>query len=489
MTFLLYLLAATGCLTCRQAPIGAQIHIRLTSAIGSYGSRTGAPIRAVVIAPVMVDGATVVPAGSIVAGRVKSVKRVGLGIMRETAALGLEFNTLILPDDRMLRISAQLAQVDNGRERVGRDGVIHGVRSTGSLCYRVSGYVRTALQWEVHADVAVWFIKTLLVQLPEPELYYPAGVEMTLSLMKPLVFEPPNGDEETTPELTRVERVNLQPLVEEMPYRSYAVRKRPSDLVNLLFIGSRKELSTAFAAAGWVEPHPRSMRSRLAHIRAVGEGHGYRNAQMSALLVNEKPSDMSWEKGFNDLSKRHHIRLWKQPEDWHGREIWLGAATRDVDYAYFRSGQTFTHRVQQDIDQERKKIENDLTFTSCVESVDYLERPGVPRSARNSTGDPMTTDARLAVIRLNDCSAPRLSTESSDDLPLAAHGSKMQRFVRREIMSMRNDLIRTNTYYRAYEGVRWIIEAMVRKHRQHHPEPSAPQVLERAQKIEAKPAS
>src|SRR5258708_14081644 len=145
MTFLLYLLAATGCLTCRQAPIGAQIHIRLTSAIGSYGSRTGAPIRAVVIEPVMVDGATVVPAGSIVAGRVKSVKRVGLGIMRETAALGLEFNTLILPDDRMLRISAQLAQVDKGRERVGRDGVIHGYRSTRSLWYRVSGYVRSAL--------------------------------------------------------------------------------------------------------------------------------------------------------------------------------------------------------------------------------------------------------------------------------------------------------------------------------------------------------
>ncbi|GAC1469423.1 MAG: hypothetical protein PVSMB1_17920 [Gemmatimonadaceae bacterium] len=432
------------------------------------------------------------PPGSILAGRVKSVKRVGFGIMRETASLGLEFNTLILPDDRMLRISTLLAQVDNGRERVGGDGVIHGVRSTGSLCYRVSGYIRTALQWEVHADIAVWFIKTLLVQVPEPELYYPAGVEMTLSLMKPLTFEPSGGDDEATPALTRVERVNLEPLVEELPYRSYAVRNRPSDLVNMLFIGTHEQLSTAFAAAGWVEPHPhpRSMRSRLAHIRAVTEGRGYGNAQMSALLVNEKPADMSWQKGFNDLSKRHHIRLWKQPEHWHGREIWLGAATRDVDYAYFRPGQTFTHRVQQDIDQERNKVETDLAFTSCVESVDHLERPGVPRNARNSTGDPMTTDARLAIIRLNDCSAPRLSTETTDDLPLVAHGNKIQRFVRREIMSMRSDLIRTNMYYRAYEGARWIIEAMIRRRRQHREEPSVPRVvLEGAQKIEAKPAS
>jgi hypothetical protein len=491
MSLLLYVLATAGCLACRQAPVGTQVHIRLTSAIGSFGSRAGSPLRALVIAPVVVNGETVVPAGSVVAGRVKSAKRVGYGIVRETAAISLEFNTLILPDNRMLTIAAQLAQVDNGRERVGRDGVIHGVRSTGSLCYRVSGYIRTALQWEVHADVAVWLIKTLLVQVPEPEIYYPAGVEMTLSLTKPLMYPVPDGEEEeATPRLTRVERVNIEPLVEQLPNRSFAVSSRPSDLVNVLFIGSRKQLSTAFAAAGWEEPHPPSMRRRLAQIRAASEGLGYRHAEMSSLLVNEMAPGMAWEKGFNDLSKRHHIRLWKQPESWHGQELWVGAATRDIDYAYFRPGQALTHRVQKDIDQERDKIVNDLAFTSCVESVDWVERPGVPRSTHNSTGDPMTTDTRLAVVRLNDCSAPRLSTESTDDLPLAAHGGKLQRFVRREILSMKSDLIRTNIYYRAYEGARWVIEAMIRRHRRHQAEPPIPRVdLERAQNLEAKPVS
>ena len=493
MNLLLYVLAMTGCLTCRQAPIGAQFHIRLTSAIGSYGSRAGVPIRAVVIAPVVVNGETVVPAGSVVAGRVGSVRRVGYGIMRETATLNLVFDTLIFPGDRMRPISAQLVQVDNGRERVSRDGVIHGVRSTGSLCYRISGYIRTALQWEVHAAVATWFIKTLLVQVPEPEIYYPAGVEMTLRLTKPLSYPPPEGEEDTTPVLTRVERVNLEPLVEQLPSRSVAVSNRkPSDLVNVLFIGSRKQLSTAFAAAGWVEPNPTSMRSRLAQLRAASENRGYRNAGMSSLLVNEMAPGMSWQKGFNDLSKRHHIRLWKQPEAWHGQEIWVGAATRDVDYAYFRPGQALTHRVQMDIDQERDKIVNDLAFTSCVASVDRLERSGIPRSTRNSTGDPMTTDTRLAVVRLNDCHAPRLSTETTDDLPLPAHGGKLQRFVRREILSMRSDLLRTNMYYRAYEGARWLIEAAIRRHRRRQLErfPAPPPVvLQRAQNVEPKPAS
>lgn len=487
---LLYVLAMTGCLACRQAPTGTQVHIRLTSAVGSYGSKAGSPLRAVVIAPVAVNGETVIPAGTVIAGRVKSTKRVGLGIVRETATLGLEFNTLILPDNRMLPISTQLVQVDNGRERVDRYGVIHGVRSTGTLCYRVSGYIRTALQWEVHADVAVWLIKTLLVQVPEPEIYYPAGVEMTLSLTEPLMYPAPMEEEETTPHLTRVERVNIEPLVEQLPNRSFAFSKRPSDLVNVLFIGSRKQLSAAFAAAGWVEPQAPSMRGRLAQIRAAAESRGYRGAEMSSLWVNKMAPDMSWQKGFNDLSKRHHIRLWKQPESWHGQELWVGAATRDVDYAYFRPGQTLTHRVQKEIDQERDKIVNDLDFTTCVASVDRLERSTVPRDTHNSTGDPMTTDARLAVIRLNECDAPRLSTESTDDLPLPMHGGKVQRFVRREILSMKSDLIRTNIYYRAYEGARWIVEAMIRRHRRHQGEPPAPRLdLERAQNLEAKPAS
>jgi hypothetical protein len=46
------------------------------------------------------------------------------------------------------------------------------VRSTGTLSYRFSGYIRAALAWEIHARIALWAIKTLIVQVPEPEIYY-----------------------------------------------------------------------------------------------------------------------------------------------------------------------------------------------------------------------------------------------------------------------------------------------------------------------------
>jgi len=487
MNFLLHLLLAAGLMTSRQAQPGTQLHIRLTTAVGSYASRTGTPLQAILIAPVTMGGETLLPAGAIVSGTVKSVKRVGWGIVHETAALGLDFTSLTLAEDYVFPISTRVERVDNGRERVGRDGVIHAARSTSSLCYRASGYIRTALSWEIESQLAMWFVKTLVVQVPEPEIYYPAGVELTLTLTRPLLLSAPAESDQPAPRLTQVERVNIDPLVEELPYRTYSpYSNRPSDIVNLLFLGSREEVSTAFLAAGWVQAQRSSFRSGFSNIRAVAEGNGYSRAPMSSLLVNHATQDMSWEKGLNDASKRHHIRLWKLPETWHGRELWVAAATQDVDFAFFRPGHKLTHMVDRNIDGERSKVVNDLVFTGCVDAVEWMERPGVPHNASNATGDLMSTDARLALIGLNRCVAPRLATETIDESLLAVHGGKVQRFIRREILSMRSDLLRTNVYYRGYEGTRWVIEAAIRRHRRRslepYPAPSGPPArLERAE--------
>jgi hypothetical protein len=189
---------------------------------------------------------------------------------------------------------------------------------------------------------------------------------------------------------------------------------------------------------------------------------------MSALLLNDSEADMSWQKGLNDMSKRHHIRIWKQPQMWDGQEVWAGAATRDIDFAYMHHGSAMTHRIDGNIDQERDKIAYDLAFTSYVDVLDWQERSSLPGVTRNGTGDLMSTDKRLAIVRLRDCETPRLSTDTEEMDSLPVHGRVGQRFVRREILSMRNDIVRNNVYWRGYEGVRWIV-TNVRK-RNHAPE-------------------
>lgn len=467
-----YALLALNLIAMRQAPPGAQLHIRLTSAVSSYASRAGDPVTAVLIAPVSggfggsFPGQIVLPPGSVIAGVVKSVQRVGLGLKHENAAFDLEFTSVTLPNGDRLPIASRVIEVDTGREQVASDGSIRGARSTSSLSYRTSGYIRTVLQWQPHLAAASWAIKTLVLQVPEPELYYPAGVELTLALMKPLVVPPgavPEDDSalDSRPALSGDASARLAQVAVAMPARTHTVslsrpaRNRPSDLTNLLLIGSRQELTAAFEAAGWEQPDSSGMRTNIRRIRAVAEGHGDNTAPMSLLAVEGSAPDMAWQKGFNDVSKRHHVRIWKQPETWQGRETWVAAATRDIDFAYLRPGRPITHKIDENIDQERDKVVNDLVFTSCAELLESYERPDVPAVTRNATGDPMKTDTRISVVEVQECSPPS-NLNPSDGPALQPRGRGIQRFVRREILSLRSDLLRENLYWRTYEGIRWI---------------------------------
>ncbi len=452
-----YALLALNLLATRQLSPGAQLHIRLTTPISSYASRTGDRVDAVLIAPVVSNGEIVFPAGSLVSGKLKSVQKVGFGLVHELAGFDLKFTSIATPDDQRFSLPARVQEVENARERLTRDGGIRGDRPTGSLAYRTGGYIRAAITWDIHAALAVWAVKTLLVQVPEPEIYYPAGVELTLALTGPMLT--PEPQQPPAPSLAGDDRVRMDALLAVLPMRTYAAySNRPSDLINVMFIGSRDDLATAFEAAGWIEPQQASLRTNIRSIRAVADGHGDSTAPMSDLLVEDQKADMSWQKSFNAVSKRHHIRIWKQPATWNGRQVWIGAATHDIDFAFWRPGTAMTHKIAENVDEERDKVVNDLLFTSCASVLETPERFEIPTFTRNATGDSMRTDTRLAILQVNECAAPASSLQFTNAaLPL--HGSKLQRFARREILSLRSDVVRENIYWRSYEGVRWMITA------------------------------
>lgn len=469
MGTLAWLVVVTHLMAGREIPAGAPLHIRLTAPIGSYAGKPGMSVSAVLIEPVMEHNEVVLPMGSSLNGVVRSVSRVGLGFRHETASLLLDFERLTLPDGTALPVGTRVAEVDNGRERVQADGRIHGVRATGSICFRVSGYLRMAMAFEVHAEMAEWALKSLIVQLPEPEIYYPAGTELTLATTSP-IFVGGHGAFRQAPAAGEEERSGLRELALNVPRRSYMPETmRPSDLTNVLFVGSRAQIEAAFRAAGWTEAQPATLRRRIRFIRAAAEEHGYDNAPMSPLLVNDAEADMSWQKGLNDVAKRHHIRIWKQSATWNGREIWAGAATRDVDFAYFRPGSRLTHQIDPNVDQERDKVAYDLAFTSCAGVLDWAPRPDLPREAWNATGDPMNTDSRMVVLGMRDCPTPRLIADtSSPSIALPAHGGGLQRLARREVLSLRSDLLRDNLFWRTLEATRWVTSYCRRRYRRAH---------------------
>jgi hypothetical protein len=462
MGLLAYLPTLAMLLSGRELPAGTHLEIRLTSAVGTYASKVGSPVAAVLTAAFIADHEVLLPAGSKLSGQVKAVRRVGLGIVHETAALTLEFDRITLPDLTSYPISAHVIEVDNARERVA-GGRILGDRATDSLSNRATGYIKIAVGFNMHAQLGLWAVKSVVADVPEAEIYYPAGADLTLALDETLAViarEETSDAPRTTDSLTGEQLASLNNVAAAMPDRTTNRAHRASDLINVMFIGSREQLEAAFLAAGWSQTPHSSVRSHLRNIHAVMENQGNRTAPMSTLLVDGAFPDMMWQKGLNDVGKRHHIRIWKRQETWNGQEIWVGAATRDVDYAFLRPGMLVTHRIAELIDRERDKVVHDLEFASAVELADWLDRSDVRREMYNATGDRMSTDGRLAVICLRT-PAPLMASFPEAALPM--HGKRMQRFARREILSMRNELLRDNSYWRSYEAIRFAVKAAKRR--------------------------
>jgi hypothetical protein len=470
MPVFLSLLMVVQAITWREAPAGSVLHVRLTSAIGSFASRPGSPIQAVLIAPVKVDGETVLPTGSLLSGRVKSVRRVGLGLLHESASLDPVFDSISLPGGSARPVVTQLASVDNAREEVTPTGSIREVRSTGSWGNRAAHYLQSIMLLDVHAQLMAWAVKSVVIQIPEPEIYLPSGTEITLALSGAVrVVTTRGSDDEDARTFTQDERASLAPVISDLPSRAFTPATKssetgkPADLVNLLFIGAREQIAAAFTAAGWTEARPTSFRAVMSEsLAAMFNRNNNHDGPMSAMRVNNVAPDMSWQKGFNDVAKRHHVRLWKLDQTWEGQELWAAAGTRDVEWGYLR-GAMATHRVEEHVDRERDKIAYDIAFASCAEVVDWVDRPDATRMTHNATGDRMQTDGYLAVVQMNACSNPRQMAAGGDTLPV--HGKLWQRLLRREILSARSDLIRDNIYWKAYEGVR-SLAFMIQNHRQ-----------------------
>ena len=173
---------------------------------------------------------------------------------------------------------------------------------------------------------------------------------------------------------------------------------KPSDITNIMYIGTQDRLSQAFAAAGWSQAAANDSMSKFETFKAIAESRGYKEAPVSVLLLENSPPDLVFEKGTNTFSQRHHLRVWRRPGNFRGLPIWVCAATHDTGIEVSPEDRTVIHKVDSQIDRERAKVVNDLLLTGMVKSLALVDRPAVPRESANATGDKLITDAKMAVI-------------------------------------------------------------------------------------------
>jgi LssY-like putative type I secretion system component LssY len=453
-------------LTLSSAASEPKLEVRLQNHLTSYASPAGTAFRCVVIRQLETGGRMVIPKGSIVYGKVAKATGVGIGLKHERAALELTFNQLETPDGKRVPLVASLASIDNSREHVTPQGRIKGVLAANNpgsllngfwakpqfgLVFRsLEGLTGVANQiWARYSmgpigAAALYAARCIIVSFPEPEIHLPPGTDMVLKVQVPEVDSSMVSDGDA-PDLATEEIARDLPdwLNGRLDRISRANGQIAPDLFNVALLGTREDLISAFITSGWSVADSHTLINSSRVFRAFSAMRSYTNAPVSRLFYRGTEPDLVFEKSFDTVTQRHHVRFW-EAGNFEGKEVWLGAATHDTGVKFKASVMKFTHKIDTNLDNEREKVSTDLDFAGCSGAPVYLN---VKRDSSGLSG-PITTDARLAVLAVHSCEAP----PTTDDGP-ARPGNKFTRLTRRAILETRNYLERDNAYYWAYRAI------------------------------------
>lgn len=391
MKRLAFLLAAP--VFAAQIPAGTELSIRLTDKVASQTVKPQPAVHAVVIAPVAVEGKILIPIGTQLTGEIKAATAAAEEVQAQLQ--------LVFP-----KINAVVSGLDNARETVNERGVILGIKTAetygGRLDQGIAKLANSA-RFGGLAGVLQAAKQTLKIENVNPNIDYDTGTELTLKVTAPFNWtgatQGPEAKLQPFPNLP--DEAALAGLVNRQPFRTIAEKPpKPSDMTNLMFVATEEELKAAFTKAGWSTAARLSGESKLETARALIEDRGYKEGPMSILLLDGEPPVFALQKGNNTFAQRHHLRIFRRPDTFAGKPVWVCSSTHDTGIEFSDRDRTFIHKVDTEIDRERAKVVNDLIFAGAVRSLALVERPSVPTTSSNATGDTLHTDGRMAVLLL-----------------------------------------------------------------------------------------
>jgi ankyrin repeat protein len=380
---------------------GQTLSVRLNGPVYSEHSRTGDPVEATVTYPLCKSGENITCAkDELVLAPGTKVQATILFSQKapdkySRPRLVLDFSNIVHADGTRSPLYARVIDVDNARETVRNNEILGIVQphatTKASIALAAVGMSNPIAGYTIKGVSAVYGLSI------RREILFPAGTDLQIQIVRPSMLKT-RDTWSGWPVLPVDEK--LTAITASAPIRVHTKDNKPSDLTNLIFIGSEQQLTAAFQEAGWFEADSLSMGSALKSVQATIRGTGYTSAPVSLLMIDGKPPDLIFQKSLDTFAKRHHIRIWKLPETYQGHDVWIGAATHDIAISTAKKGTKWSHRIDPHIDREREWIETDLLYKGTATSYALVDRPHAPKKAANATGDELLTDGRVAIVEL-----------------------------------------------------------------------------------------
>jgi hypothetical protein len=170
------------------------------------------------------------------------------------------------------------------------------------------------------------------------------------------------------------------------------------DPINMLFVGSKDQVTQSFHQAGWLIPDPITPQTSE-RIAVDSLAHrSYPTAPVSNLYVFGRFQDLAFEKPTNDVRNRGHIRIWKTGMFLNGQLIWVGAASYDSGIELSGTNHLPTHHMAPTVDLERNTVGADLEKTDLVKAEAEVAFTPPIVYARNGGGDYYESDGDVLVV-------------------------------------------------------------------------------------------
>ena len=380
---------------------GQTLSVRLNTPVYSDRSRTGDPITATVTYPLCRNGEQMscnpgellIPPGTSINGTILFAQKAPDKYSRPRIVL--DFSNVLHKAGGKSPLYAHVLDVDNARETVRNNEILGIIQPHASSKFSIA--IAALGATNPIAGYTLKSVQTVYGLSIRREIQFPAGTDMQIQVVRPSMLK---QKEEWAGWPRLPVDARLQQLVALAPMRTQTPDKKPSDPTNLMFLGSREQLISAFGEAGWYAPDDLGVKSALKTAQATLRQSGYGTGPVSTLLVAGQPPDLVFQKSLDTFAMRHHLRIWKLNQTYNGQNVWVAAATHDIDTTNSRAGSKWSHRIDPHIDRERDWVETDLLFVGTAVAYAEVERPNALQTLSNATGDQIVTDGKMSVVQL-----------------------------------------------------------------------------------------
>ena len=169
--------------------------------------------------------------------------------------------------------------------------------------------------------------------------------------------------------------------------------------INAIFIGRKADLEQAIAASGWVKAVPLGLRSGLRLVWAELRNQPDPDAPGVPAFLSGVPNEMTFERPttLNSARERHHLHVWSTGVTKDDHPVWVGTVHQDTSGTLYR-GLTY-HKIDPNLDRERKQLLIDLQASTCLTSQHAIPVTS-PMKGRNILHNTFFTDGMALVFDL-----------------------------------------------------------------------------------------